>query len=72
MKKVLIGAAVGAAVVCVVAKLYKQGKFDSLCDDVNKLGLKAKRNLKIIGDAGKHEVEYIKDRVEHELDKIQK
>ena len=67
MKKVLIGAALGAVALYAVSRLYKQGKLDGFCDDMNKFASKAKRNLKNVADVGKNQVEYIKDRVEYEL-----
>lgn len=68
MKKVLVGAVLGAAAVYVVARLYKQGKFDGFCDDMNKFAMKAKRNLRNAADVGKNQVEYIKDRIEYEFE----
>lgn len=66
MKKILIGAALGAAAVYVIAKLQKEGKLEHLCDNWNVFSSKAKRDLKNVVDAGKNQVEYIKDRVEYE------
>lgn len=69
MKKVLLGAAVGAGLAYVVSKLHKQGKLDSFYDDVNKFANKAKRNFNIATDLGKNQVEYIKDRVDYKVNK---
>jgi len=72
MKKILAGAVLGVAAVYVVSKLHKQGKFDGFCDDMSKFADKAKRNFKNVADIGKNQVEYIKDRIDYEIDKNDK
>ncbi|WP_029903417.1 hypothetical protein [Prevotella sp. 10(H)] len=67
MKKVLVGAALGAAAIYAVSKMYKQGKLNTLCNDVSDMAMKAKRNLRNVADMGKNQVEYVKDRVEYEF-----
>ncbi|WP_108822972.1 hypothetical protein [Dysgonomonas sp. Marseille-P4361] len=68
MRKVLIGAAIGAAgvaVTCLLVKLYKEGKFDGACDDLNAFASRRKRDFRNAVDAGKNQLEYIKERVEY-------
>lgn len=68
MKKVLIGAGVGLGVAFLLYKLYQEGKLYGLCSDVDRLAMKAKRNLKNAVDVGKNQAEYIKDRIEYEYE----
>mgnify|MGYP000915926753 CR=1 FL=1 len=67
MKKLLIGAAVGIGVSYALYKLYEQGKFDGLCEDANRLALKAKKDFKNAVDTGKNQAEYLKDRISQEV-----
>lgn len=68
MKKVLIGAVLGAASVAatyVIVKMYKEGKFDGPFNDLNTFVSKRKRDLKNVVDTSKNQLEYLKDRVEY-------
>ena len=67
MKKILVGSAIGAVVGGVVYMLYKQGKLDGVCHDMNKMALKGKRDFKNAVAKGKNHAEYLKDRVEYEF-----
>ena len=65
MKKVLLGAALGAAAVYLAIKLHKEGKLDGVYDNLNAFASKAKRDFRNVVDPGKNQVEYLKDRVEY-------
>lgn len=69
MKKTLVGAAIGLAASYVVYKMYQQGKLDGVCDSVNRFAGKTKRDLMTAVDAGKNQVEYLKDRAEYGVHK---
>lgn len=69
MKKLLVGAVIGGALVYVITKLHREGKLDNLYDGVNDLASKAKLNLKNLADAGVNQAEYIKDRIDYEMKK---
>lgn len=68
MKKVLIGAALGAvgvAATCIIIKLYKDGKLDGPYNDLHAFASRRKRDFMNAVDRGKNQMEYIKDRVEY-------
>lgn len=69
MKNVLIGVALGLAGAYVVYRLQKKGAFENVCDNLNVFASKTKRNIKNAVDVGKNQAEYIRERVEYEIDK---
>ncbi|NDV79969.1 hypothetical protein [Dysgonomonas sp. 511] len=69
MKKIIAGAVVGLAASFVAYRLYKQGKFDGMYEDLHKFADKTKRDLKNVVDVSKNQVEYLKGRAEHEISK---
>ena len=66
MKNVLFGLAVGVVVGYVLRRMEDQGQFECL---ENGLTDKAKKKVKDVVDTGKNQVEYVKDRVEHMVEK---
>lgn len=70
MKNVLIGVALGLAGAYVVYRLQKNGTFEDVCDNLNIFASKTKRNIKNAVDVGKNQAEYIRDRIEYEVDKV--
>jgi len=71
-KKAVIGTAAGVAAGFAVYKMYKQGKFDGVSDSMHKFASKSKRDIKNAVAMGKNQVDYIKERAEHEMNKKRK
>lgn len=69
MKNVLLGLAVGVVVGYVLRRMEDQGQFEALEDDFHGCMDKAKKKVKDVVDTGKNQVEYVRDRVEHLVDK---
>lgn len=69
MKKLLIGAAIGAGAAAVYAayKMKNNGQLDKIGNDLHRLANKARKNIKDTIDMGKNHAEYIKDEVEYEF-----
>ncbi|MDR2955678.1 MAG: hypothetical protein LBV43_11405 [Prevotella sp.] len=68
MKKILLGSALGlVAAGAVIYKLKKDGKLDDIFHDLHVYSSKKKRDIKNVIDAGKNQVEYVKDRIEYEF-----
>lgn len=69
MKNVLFGLAVGVVVGYVLRRMEDQGQFECLENELHGLTDKAKKKVKDVVDTGKNQVEYVKDRVEHMVEK---
>ena len=69
MKNVLFGLAVGVVVGYVLRRMEDQGQFECLENELLGLTDKAKKKVKDVVDTGKNQVEYVKDRVEHMVEK---
>lgn len=69
MKKILVGLAVGVGVGLLLKKLNDDGVLDDVCNDFDRVKSRVKRNLKNAADVGINEAEYIKERVEAEIEK---
>ena len=66
MKNVLFGLAVGVVVGYVLRRMEDQGQFECLENELHGLTDKAKKKVKDVVD---NQVEYVKDRVEHMVEK---
>ena len=66
MKNVLFGLAVGVVVGYVLRRMEQ---FECLENELHGLTDKAKKKVKDVVDTGKNQVEYVKDRVEHMVEK---
>lgn len=64
MKSVLFGLSAGVALGYVLRKMKDQGQFDAWEDKMGEYADKAKKKVKNVVDAGKNQMEYVKDRVE--------
>lgn len=71
MKKLFIGAAVGAALAYLFIKSQEDGGLDKLCDDVKDYSGKMKRNAKNAWDKGVNQAEYLKERAEDKIEMAQ-
>ena len=69
MKNVLFGLAVGVVVGYVLRRMEDQGQFECLENELHGLTDKAKKKVKDVVDTGINQVEYVKDRVEHMVEK---
>lgn len=69
MKKVVTGLAIGAGLIGLYKVLNDRGVFDNLGNSMNRFANKAKRNSKIIANAGKNQAEYLKERAEYGINK---
>ncbi|NDW19732.1 hypothetical protein D0T53_12540 [Dysgonomonas sp. 216] len=69
MKKIVLGALVGAAAGYCIRKLQEQGKFDSISDKMHNFKYKAKRNANIAMDLAKSEAAYVKDKIGYNIEK---
>jgi len=69
MKKILLGAIVGAFIGYHYKEMKERGDFNQLSDDVNGIAHKAKRELKNAMGKGRNQAEYLKDRAEDEIEK---
>lgn len=68
MKNVWLGVALGAAGVaatCLIVKLYKEGRLDGVCNDLNTFVSRRRRDLKNVVDTSKNQLDYMKERVEY-------
>lgn len=65
MNKYVIGAVIGAAVGYTVAKLMEKGTLDRVCDSVNDMAFKMKRDAKNVMDVSRNEAEYMADRAKN-------
>ena len=63
------GLAVGVVVGYVLRRMEDQGQFECLENELHGLTDKAKKKVKDVVDTGKNQVEYVKDRVEHMVEK---
>jgi len=76
MKRMFLGAAIGAAVGITLGYLarmaYEKGYFDELSDNMHEFAFKAKKKFKDAVDTGQNQVEYLKDRAEYEMKKSKK
>jgi len=68
MKKVLLGAALGAAALYLVKRSKEDGGLEKMCDEMKDYAGKVKKNAKDTWDKGVNQAEYLKDRAE---DKVQ-
>lgn len=64
MKSVLFGLSAGVVIGYVLRKMKDQGQFDAWEDKMGEYADKAKKKVKNVVDAGKNQMEYVKDRVE--------
>lgn len=71
MKRLFIGAAVGAALAYLFMKSQEDGGLEKLCDDVKGYSGKVKRDAKNAWDKGVNQAEYLKDRVEDKIEMAQ-
>lgn len=70
MKNFFVGMAVGALTTYVVYKLAKEGKFDCICDDLNKITNQTKKKIKDGLDIVQNNVEYLEDRLKFKSNEI--
>lgn len=64
----VLGVAVGVAAGMIIAKMEERGAFNELCDNVNDMASKAKKNVKNAWDKGVNEVEYVKERATYKAE----
>lgn len=60
----------GAAIATVICKMAEQGKFDHLCDDVNRWVGKTKYKIKEGIDRGMSKAEYYGERARYKADQF--
>jgi len=73
MKKVILGATLGAAAGVTLGYLarmaYEKGYLDSMSDSVHEFAFKTKRKFKDAVDSSQNQMEYLKDKAKYEMSK---